>query len=285
MTKSEIQLSSIHNERPFMADANFKSNGTKKPVIIFNHGFKGFKDWGPFNLVAEKFAIAGFVFVKMNFSHNGVTLEKPNEFADLEAFARNNFCVELDDTGVLIDHLCSDDCEIPKEEMNLDSLYILGHSRGGASAILKANEDRRIKALATWAAVNNLETWHSEEEIEYWKSKGRIFIHNSRTEQEMPMDFQLVENFLENKERLQVPEAIENMKVPMFSVHGDRDLTVPVQSVKEISAWNPLAEIKIIEGADHTFGGGHPYDSPALPGDLDEVAKFTIDFFHRLDHQ
>ena len=154
-----------------MADASYIMNNQKKPVIVFNHGFKGFKDWGPFNLVAERFAQAGFVFIKMNFSHNGVTIDHPNEFADLEAFAKNNFCIELDDSGVLIDYLFSEHNVLPKEEIDLTRLYIMGHSRGGASVILKAYEDTRIKAVTTWAAVNNLESWHSEEEIAYWKSK------------------------------------------------------------------------------------------------------------------
>ena len=36
--------------------------------------------------------MAGFVFIKMNFSHNGVTHWKILiDFADLEAFAQNNF--------------------------------------------------------------------------------------------------------------------------------------------------------------------------------------------------
>ena len=56
-----IILQSKHG-RPFLADVYYTANADKKPVVIFNHGFKGFKDWGPFNLVAEKFAQAGLWF-------------------------------------------------------------------------------------------------------------------------------------------------------------------------------------------------------------------------------
>jgi dienelactone hydrolase len=281
MEKIDITLTSLHNNRKFMSDANFLADGHKKPAIIFNHGFKGFKDWGPFNIVARKFAQAGFVFIKMNFSHNGVTLENPNEFADLEAFAQNNFCKELDDTGVLIDYLFSGNSAIPHEEIDTSRLYIMGHSRGGAHVILKANEDDRIKACATWAAVNNLETWHSKDQIEQWKKVGRIFMHNSRTNQNMPMDFQLVENFIGNKDRLQVPDAVKNIRIPMLSIHGTDDPTVSVEAVKQIGDWNPAVKVEIIEGAGHTFGGTHPFEGQELPADLERVIELTIDFFKR----
>lgn len=275
----DIDLNSKHNNRKFKADARFKNDGKSKPVIIFNHGFKGFKDWGPFNVIANIFAEAGFVFIKMNFSHNGISLDHPNDFTDLEAFAKNNFCIELDDTGVLIDYLFSDDCAIPSSEIDLENIFLMGHSRGGASAILKACEDGRIKKLVTWAAVNNLGAWHSREELDKWKRNGRIYIHNARTNQEMPMDYQLVENFIENKHRLLVPDAVKNMHIPMLSIHGSADPTVPVSAVKEIQSWNPNTKIEIIEGAGHTFGGTHPLEGNTLPDDLVKVVGLSVDFY------
>ena len=136
------------DKKPLLIDTFYSESKTDQPIVVFCHGYKGFKDWGPFNLVANQFAKAGFVFIKMNFSHNGVTLENPNEFADLEAFAKNNFCMELDDTGVLINYLFSSSCTIPKSEIDLNNLYIMGHSRGGAAAILKANHNKmKSKAI------------------------------------------------------------------------------------------------------------------------------------------
>ena len=279
MEKIDLLLTSKHRGRPFAADAGFIKNGQAKPVIIFNHGFKGFKDWGPFNLVGEKIAKAGFVFIKMNFSHNGTTLQKPYDFADLEAFAQNNFSIELDDTGALIDYLFSKETILPAEETDLSKIFILGHSRGGAHVILKANEDPRIKGITTWAAVNNLETWYSKEDIEHWRKVGRIFVHNARTNQEMPLDFQLVEDYKAHKDRLLVLEAVKNLKVPMLSIHGSDDPTVPVEAVKQMRSWNRSVKVKIIEGAGHTFGGGHPFKGDKLPEDLEKVVELTINFF------
>lgn len=279
MNIRQISLVSRHAQRSFLADARYLSDGKPKPVVIFNHGFKGFKDWGPFPLVANAFAQAGFVFIKMNFSHNGVTAENPTEFADLEAFSKNNFSIELDDTGVLIHDLFNGDNFIGRKEMDLDKLYITGHSRGGASAILKAAEDPRIKKVATWAAVSNLESWHSKAELEYWKQQRLIFVLNKRTNQQMPLDYQLVENYQENRSRLHVPDAVKKLRIPMLALHGSEDETVPVAAAHSFGEWNPTVRVKIIEGANHTFGTDHPFTGQELPDEFKQVVNETIRFF------
>lgn len=277
-----FKLISYHNNRPFLADVRYLRTKNPKPVILFNHGFKGFKDWGAFNMVADHFAKAGFVFIKMNFSHNGTTIEKPTEFADLNAFGDNNFNIELDDTGVLLDYIFSKDCLIPSEEMSLENLYLCGHSRGGAMVILKANEDPRVKAIATWAAVNNLEGWYTEEELAYWKKHGIIYIHNSRTGQDMPLKYQIYEDYQNHRNRLLVPQAVKQLHIPFLAAHGTSDATVPVEAVYEMKKWNPDIELFIMEGTDHTFGATQPCISTKIPADTKIISDKTIEFFKSL---
>jgi len=275
----KFKLISNYNNRPFLADARYIETKNPKPVVLFNHGFKGFKDWGAFNMVADHFAEAGFVFIKMNFSHNGTTVEKPMEFADLNAFGDNNFSIELDDTGVLLDYIFSKDSQIPAEEMNLENLYLCGHSRGGAHVILKANEDQRVKAIATWAAVNNLEGWNTEEELAQWKKHGTFYIHNSRTGQDMPLKYQIYENYQAHRNRLLVPKAVKQLHIPFLAAHGTSDTTVPVEAVYEMKKWNSDIELFIMEGADHTFGATQPCVSTIMPPDTKKICNKTIEFF------
>ncbi len=56
-------LTSKHHNRAFIYDARYLKNGKKKPVIIFVHGFKGFKDWGTFNLLADEFAMKASITI------------------------------------------------------------------------------------------------------------------------------------------------------------------------------------------------------------------------------
>ena len=144
--KIAIQRNIIINNpetKPFLADAFYPENETNLPLVIFVHGYKGYKDWGAWDLMAEAFAKNGFYFVKFNFSHNGTTLENPFEFDDLEAFANNNYSKELSDLDVVLNHF------IAQKEVNSSSVSIIGHSRGGGISIIKSGEDSRISNLIT----------------------------------------------------------------------------------------------------------------------------------------
>src|SRR5210317_1950113 len=90
------------HQKPILIDTTRDLNQENLPIVIFCHGYKGFKDWGAWNLMAKAFAEAGFFFVKFNFSYNGGTVEQPIDFPDLEAFGNNNYTKELDDLDCVI---------------------------------------------------------------------------------------------------------------------------------------------------------------------------------------
>lgn len=98
-------IKSIHHQKPILTDFFFKENNLKKPIVIFCHGYKGYKDWGAWNLAASTFAKNDMFFVKFNFSHNGGTLENPIDFPDLDAFGENNFTIELNDLEDVINYV------------------------------------------------------------------------------------------------------------------------------------------------------------------------------------
>ncbi len=275
---SNIQIPGPHG-RPLLIDFYYLANDTPKPIVIFAHGFKGFKDWGHWDLIAEEFARNGFVFVKFNFSHNGTTPSDPENFADLEAFGNNNFSIELDDLGRVIDFVLGKASMVPPEEMDVDQLSLIGHSRGGGIVILKANEDPRVKKLATWASVSDYGIYYTEATIAAWQKNGVIHIPNARTGQEMPLYWQLWENYQANTARLDIRKAAENIDIPLLVVHGTADPTVPHQSALDLQSWHGNAELLTIEGGDHVFGGKHPWESTSLSGHAAKVTRETMRFF------
>ncbi len=275
-----IILQSKHG-RPFQADIFYKEDGKQKPLVIFSHGFKGFKDWGPFNLVAEKFAEAGFVFVKFNFSHNGTTVDSPIDFADLEAFGNDNLSIEMDDLGVVIDWIFSDQFPVASNEFDLEKLYLMGHSRGGGISILKTKEEVRVKKVCTWASVNEFSKYWTEEELEKIKRDGFVLVGNARTKQMMPIKWQLYENYFANLPRLFIPDVVKQMQIPFFIIHGTKDETIPVEAAIEMHQWNKNSELLLIESSNHNFGGKHPYNENTLTNDLEIAVKSTIEFFKK----
>lgn len=285
MIYHEFSLSSHHQGIDFAVDLRFEQNNKPKPLVIFSHGFKSFKDWGPFNLMAESFARAGFIFAKFNFSHNGTTLGYPQDFVDLEAFAQNNFSIELDDLGHLIDYFFSTQQNSFIEEYDLNQIYLLGHSRGATLSILKACEDKRIRAVSSWAGVSDYSLLWSPQELQEWKKRGVIYVMNKRTGQRMPMYYQIIENYYKNRERLDLCLAIDQLKVPLLLVHAIDDHTVPIGMAYEIKKWTDKATLYTLEQGGHCFGSLHPHYDNFLPTALKSAIEQTQSFFSALNFQ
>ena len=137
-TIKNIRVDGKH-QKPIVTDVYYTDDNQLKPIIIFCHGYKGFKDWGTWDLMAETFAKEGFFFIKFNFSHNGGTFEQPIDFPDLEAFGNNNYTKELDDLESVLNWI-SNKTDF-KNEINVDYISLIGHSRGGGIVLLKSNVD------------------------------------------------------------------------------------------------------------------------------------------------
>lgn len=258
--------------RDFLADAFYPETDEKLPLVIFVHGYKGYKDWGAWNLMAERFAEAGFFFVKFNASHNGTTVEDPNNFADLEAFGNNNYSKELSDLSVVIDHF--------EKNSHVDDqkIILIGHSRGGGISIIKTSEDERINGLITLASVDSLERFPKNEALENWKKEGVYYVLNGRTKQEMPHYYQFYEDFENHIHRFDVERATEMAKAYVLIIHGTHDESVSVTNAEHLHILNPNSELFLVENADHTFGSKEPWTEKELPENLKIVSEKCIDF-------
>lgn len=256
-----------------------KPGDDKPPVVIFAHGFKGFKDFGAWNLVAPRFAEAGLAFVKFNFSHNGGTVEQPIDFPDLDAFGKNTCSKELFDLDRMLDAVSSGPL-LEDLEVDSDRVYLIGHSRGGGIGILKAAMDPRVKKLATWASVCDFhQRIPSPEEVEQWKEAGVTYIPNARTGQQMPLYYSFYEDLKANAEKLSIPRAAPEVDIPWLICHGTEDPTVELKEAEALSEWGKKAEPFFVEGADHTFDQKHPWEKDELPEALEKVTERTIEHF------
>lgn len=270
------QIEGKHN-KTIVTDIMFQKNEKKKPIVIFCHGYKGYKDWGVFDKMSHTFIKEDLFLVKFNFSHNGGTPEEPIDFPDLEAFGNNNFIKELDDLASVIDWLQS--ASNFKNEMDFDDISLIGHSRGGGIVTLKASEDKRINKVITWASISDYAARFPNGEIlAYWKKQGVAYIENGRTKQQMPHYIQFYNNFIENEERLNIQLAAKKMKIPHLIIHGTEDPTVPLEEAKNLHSWSENSELFLVENADHGFGAKQPWLEEFLPEDFILVLDKTISF-------
>ncbi|MHA7056827.1 alpha/beta hydrolase family protein [Aquimarina sp. M1] len=264
--------------RPILTDLFYDDQQKQQPVAIFCHGYKGFKDWGAWDLVAKAFAEAGFFFVKFNFSHNGGTIEQPIDFPNLEAFGRNNYMIELDDLESVLDWITAADFE-DKQVINQDNLTLIGHSRAGGITTIKTSEDSRIKKLITWAGVSDYESrFPKGTALQTWKDKGIYYVENGRTKQQMPHEFQFYTSFIENKERLTISKAVKKIEVPHLIIHGADDPTVDAKEAENLHKWNPKSKLYLVKGANHVFGAKHPWKQKEMPKDLATITEKSIAF-------
>ena len=265
-----------HN-KPIVTDVFYVENHQPKKAVIFCHGYKGFKDWGAWNLMAKQFAKAGFFFIKFNFAYNGGTADNPIDFPDLEAFGNNNYTKELDDLESVLDWISSE--EKFKKEVNIDDISVIGHSRGGGVVLIKTKEDARIKKVISLAAVSDIGSRSSTTgDLENWKKNGVKYVLNGRTKQKMPHYIQFYKNFKANEERLNIQKAVEKIQIPQLIIHGDKDSSIAVDEGYKIHSWNSKSFLKIIENADHVFNVSHPWEKEILSKELKEVTDICIDF-------
>ncbi len=276
MIKNSIVIQGKH-QKTILIDYRYLPNKVKQPIIIFCHGYKGFKDWGAWNLMANAFAEAGYCFIKFNFSHNGGTIEQPIDFPDLEAFGNNNYTKELDDLESVIDWVCSN--EELKKDINKDQITLLGHSRGGGIVLIKAEEDSRIKKVISLAGVCDFgKRTATIGDLDEWKKEGVKYVLNARTKQQMPHYYQFYEDFINNEERLNIKRAVSNIKIPQLIIHGNADTSVSFEEAKTLRQWNPKSKLVTIEDANHVFGASHPWKSDEIPNHLNLVIQTIISF-------
>jgi dipeptidyl aminopeptidase/acylaminoacyl peptidase len=267
------------NGRPIVYDLFFEINRSKAPIVIFCHGYKGYKDWGAWALFAKDFASQGIAFFKFNFSYNGGTAENPIDFPDLEAFGQNNYTKELQDLECVINWLTTR--QSTNSALDTTTLILMGHSRGGGIALIKASEDSRIRKVITLAGVSDYKSRFPEKQaLKAWASSGFYFVKNGRTQQQMPHAYQFYEDFIAHEDRLTISKSVKGLQIPYLIVHGAEDKSVALSEAIALHEWSQNSTFCVIPKGNHVFGSKQPWDNPQIPTELEQVFEKTIDFIN-----
>jgi dienelactone hydrolase len=262
---------------PFQVDVRLPTEDRSYPVVIVCHGFKGFKDFAFFPYASRKLCAGGLAIITMNFSGNGIG-DDPVVFTELDKFAHNTISQELDDLDAVLDGIAQG--ALLGTQRDAQRIGIMGHSRGGCTAIVKAALDSRLQCLVTWSSPAALGRY-SDEVIRQWKEQGRYNFMNARTKQDMFVDYAYLEDIQANRERYSLDLAVSRLTIPYLVVHGTQDESVALEAAHRLHGYAPpgRATLALVDGGTHTFGTRHPFElsSPAL----DQAIERTVTWFQR----
>jgi dipeptidyl aminopeptidase/acylaminoacyl peptidase len=129
---------------------------------------------------------------------------------------------------------------------------LMGSSFGGYASLMAASRLPELILLALKSPVSDylglLIAKDQEIDISLWKLKGSISMEGIDN-QSLKLNY----TFFQDAETIQSAEAIRKIKAPTLIVHGDADKTVPVEQSIQCARMMEDCQLKILEGADHTY--------------------------------
>lgn len=263
-----------HNGLQIFFDAylpSISNNG----IVIFLHGFKGFKNWGAWHQMGKYFNEEGWALVLFDFSLNGISNEGDSDISNLENFRKNTIGSELKDLHELIEHLSNIKS---LQKANFQNLCLVGHSRGGATALLyAAAHPKQINKVITWAGVSDLKRMYAAWDKKSWEKDGFISLKNQRTGAILPLNYTCYQDL--EKPGRDVLQAAAALECEFLIIHGNKDEAVPMSDAEALYDACQHAVFIVVENAGHTFNTAHPWEADKmLPPVFLHVIKETISF-------
>ncbi|MEM9494832.1 MAG: alpha/beta fold hydrolase [Pseudomonadota bacterium] len=204
--------------------------GPVRAVALFAHCFSCSKDIKAARTFSRALRDAGFAVLRFDFTGLG---------ASEGDFANTNFSSNVDDLVAAADFL--------RREHQAPSLLI-GHSLGGAAAIVAAARMPELKGVAVIgapadAAHVTAQLGDARKEIEE-RGVAEVLLAGR--------PFTIKKQFLEDLESQSVLTAASSMKRPLLVMHAPQDATVGIENASEIfrAAKHPKSFVSL-DTADH----------------------------------
>lgn len=238
------------------------------------HGFKGYKDYGFIPLLAHDLCERGVLVHRFNFSTSGMT-------NDIETFARPDL-FELDTWTRQVDDVRRVVRAVRGGEIDGAGLpmFLIGHSRGGATALLSAGRHREELNLAGVATINAVDRCcrMSEQERHAMLERGYSVTNSARTKQELRIGAAWLREQIESAEDHDVLGQASRCGLPACVLHGDADDAVPMDAGLAI-AHKLRTPLIVLEGSNHVLSMPNPSAKSAprsepLLKTVDQIARF-----------
>jgi pimeloyl-ACP methyl ester carboxylesterase len=246
---------------------------------IIAHGFKGYKDFRMIPAFARGLAEAGFVAHAFNFSHSGMTAN-PDTFERPDLFERDTWNRQVDDIGCVVAAVA--DGQLAGSRL---SYVLLGHSRGGVSAILFAGRQGADSPLPRPAGLITAGTPDdacglSDGEKARLRTKGYLESPSARTGQRLRIGRSWLAEQETDPEAHDVLALVRKISCPMLVIHGEDDETIDVRSASSLASAAVSGRLLAIKNCNHVFNTPNPppadpADVPALRAAIDGIVAFA----------
>lgn len=263
---------------PIAADVEFPYRGESLPCILLLHGFKGFKDWGFFPILSQRFAQAGAIAVRFNFSLNGMA-EGSDRVAYPDRFAQNTITQELEDADTVFRFLFSTEFQTMTEgKWDGERCFLFGHSRGGGIGLLLLQRRAEIQRGVFWAPVSTFHRY-TERQVRVWKEQGYLEVQNTRTGQKLKIYRSYIDDLEEHQEEYDLQKVISQVTKPILLIYGSEDLSVPPREGKILydHSNKDMVRYIVIPRTGHTFGVRHPFSGTTEA--FEHAVKYTLQWF------
>ncbi len=297
MTTQSWTISGAEGQ-PILGDTHLPRDGGRAiGTLLICHGFKGYKDYGFFPLLAEQAAAVGLVAHRFNFSHGGMT-NRIETFERPELFEADTWGKQIYDLGCV--SRAASEGRLPGATKGHDNnkatslpQVIFGHSRGGVTTLLTAARHfapaqyglasdtasalGQTPAGLILAAAPHQACSLDEDQRRLLRGQGWLASPSSRTGQDLRVGKSWLTEIEAEPAKFDPVMAAAHIRCPALILHGQSDTTVPVASARELTAAIPGSTPRVIAQAGHTFNASNPLTGQAPPATM-EMIEVTLAF-------
>ena len=238
----------------FIHGTTHEPSGNPKGTVLVGHGFKGYKDYGMFPWLAQKFAEIGFTSHRFNFSHSGM-LDNDGPFERPDLFKLATWNTQVDDLKILCDKFAVD---------GLPTIT-LGHSRGGVACLLASGRGAvKVDGIISLSAPSTCNPLANDTQ-KLLLSQGYVESPSSRTNQMLYIGSCFLQEQIDDPQTHDLLHLIESFSNPVLVVHGEDDPTVSVDSALSIADAVKHPTLVRVPNADHVFNTPNPFPVDGMP--------------------
>ena len=259
---------------------NQKSNS--KPLVLLIHGFRAFKDWGFFPYFAEKIAEFGFFASTVDFSLNTL-IDKEKCLFDMERFSKNTVTQQITEAKLFLSMLQNENFVGEKFARYWSGdVYLIGHSLGGALAIMTADGLPSVKKLATICSIFDFDIY-TERQKEEWKKNGFKEFTDTTTNQKIRLDVNFLLDRLTYSGEKSLTSVVSRLKIPYYILHTEADATVSPKAATILANAvldKSFLKMEIVKSANHLLNSSHPFSetNPVLEKIISDILDFFSNF-------